>query len=111
MAVVALSARHKRMLGSGLRELVLRFCVGAGVLLGVLWALHHQYVPPKHPCPALHAARGLAAVRAGGRCISSDLAAAVGAWLIPIGVGAIVGTFVGFMLALTIRLGRKPRVG
>jgi hypothetical protein len=24
---------------------------GAGVLLGVLWAVHHQYVPPNIPVP------------------------------------------------------------
>jgi hypothetical protein len=41
-------------------------------------------------------------------CISSDLSAALGAWVIPICVGAIVGMLVGVVLAQTIRLGRKP---
>jgi hypothetical protein len=110
MTVVALNARQKRMLGRELRDLVLRVCVVAGVILGGLWALHHQYVPPRHPCPGIHA-RGSPVVRAFGRCLSSDLSAAVGAWVIPICVGAIVGMLVGVMLALTIRVGRRARVG
>ena len=55
--------------------------------------------------------RGSGVVRAFGRCLSSDLSATVGAWVIPICVGALLGALVGVMLALTIRVGRRPRVG
>ncbi len=110
MAVVALSARQKRTLGRELRDLVLRVCLVAGIVLGGFWALHHQYVAPQHPCPAIRA-HGSAVAGAAGRCISSDLSAAIKAWAIPICVGALLGMFVGVMFASMIRVGRKPRVG
>jgi hypothetical protein len=94
-------------MGRELRDLVFRLSTIAGVLVGAFWGFHHQYVAPQHPCPGIHA-RGSAAARAAGRCISSDLSAALGAWVIPICVGAIVGMLVGVVLAQTIRLGRKP---
>lgn len=110
MTVVALSAGQKRMLGRELRDLVFRLCTAAGILLGGLWALHHQYVQPRHECPGIHT-RGSAAVRAFGRCLHSDLSEIMMAWAIPIGVGALLGTLVGVMFALMIRVGRTPRVG
>jgi hypothetical protein len=110
MAVVAFSARQKRTLGRELRDFVFRLSTTAGMLLGAFWAFHHQYVAPQHPCPGIHA-RGSAVARAAGRCISSDLSAAIKAWVIPIVVGALVGMLLGVVLAQMIRLGRTPRVG
>jgi hypothetical protein len=110
MSVVALSARQKRTLGRELRDFVFRLSTIAGLLLGAFWAFHHQYVAPQHPCPGIHA-RGSAAARAAGRCISSDLSAALGAWVIPICVGALLGMLVGVMFASMIRVGRRARVG
>lgn len=97
------------MLGRELRDLVFRVCVAAGILLGGLWALHHQYVQPRHQCSGIRAS-GPAAVRAFGRCLHSDLSGVMMAWAIPICVGALLGTLVGVMLALMIRLGRRPQV-
>lgn len=80
-------------------------CAIAGVTGGFLWALHHQYVAPKHVCASRHLGARKAQVL--GACIGSDLSHAVLAWIIPIGVGAIIGMLVALPLVLMIRLGRS----
>jgi hypothetical protein len=117
MAVVALSARHKRTLGHELRDLVFRVFVTAGILLGGLWALHHPYVQPEHLRGGLcvvHTARHAfvrTAMQSVQKCVSSDLSGVAKAWVIPISVGALLGILAGFALASMIRLGRRPRLG
>jgi hypothetical protein len=74
----------------------------AGLVGGFLWAYHHRYVAPKHVC-----ARARTGVRA-TTCLSSDLSHALASWVIPIGVGMLIGAAVGLPLALMIRLGRSP---
>jgi hypothetical protein len=108
----SLNAR-KRKLGRELREFVLRACMTAGGVLGGLWALDHQYVPPKHICNSAFrghqpGAKGVTGERLLGTCITSDLSHILLAWFIPIGVGLIIGALVGFALALMIRVGRSP---
>ena len=110
MTLVAPNARQKQKLGHEIRDFLFRLSTVAGILLGAFWAFHHQYVAPQHPCPGIHA-RGSGVVRTFGRCFSSDLSATGEAWVIPICVGALLGMLVGVMLALTIRVGRRPRVG
>jgi hypothetical protein len=43
-----------------------------------------------------------------GHCIGSALASAMAYWLIPIGVGLLLGVSVGVVLGSMIRLGRGP---
>jgi hypothetical protein len=78
----------------------------AGLAGGFLWALHHQYVAAKHVC--VHGGHQLGATRTATTCLSSDLSHALAAWVIPIGVGVLIGAAVGLPLALMIRLGRSP---
>jgi hypothetical protein len=107
-----LNARQKRKLGRGLRDLVLKVCMIAGVAGGFLWAVHHQYVSPKHLCDIAPRGHRLAKGATGGRvlgtCITNDLLHILLAWFIPIGVGLLIGVLVAVPLVLMIRLGRSP---
>jgi len=104
---VSMTARRKRALGRELRDAVFRLCSAAGLLLGLLWALHHHQ-PAKRPSSAAcseHGAPHLAISRV-GHCIGSEFSSALLSWLTPMGIGLLVGVIVGVVLASTIRLGR-----
>jgi hypothetical protein len=106
--LVSLTARQKRALGRDLRDAVFRLCSAAGVLLGLLWDLSHSSArgrPLSGACRA-HAA-GHAAMGMLARCIGSELSSVILAWLIPVGVGLLLGALVGVLLASMIRLGRS----
>ena len=84
------------MLGRELRDLVFGACSIAGIVLGGKWAAHHQYVP--HACPS--APRGHSLL---GQCVATTLSQVLQAWLVPIGIGLIIGASVGLALAVMIR--------
>jgi hypothetical protein len=106
---VTVNARQKRALGRELRDVVFRICSVAGLVFGALWASHHRYISPAAGhgggCAAHHAPRE--ALRGVGRCVGTELSNAVMAWVIPGGVGLLLGALVGAMLASVIRLGRR----
>jgi hypothetical protein len=105
-----LSARTKRRLGKGLRELVVRAGAIAGLIGGFAWAVHHQVATPKCHIPAArgpqHAGGGHISVLGG--CLGSGLSHVLLAWLVPIAVGGVLGTLVALPLVTSIRLGRRP---
>ena len=84
------------MLGREVRDLVFKACSIAGIVLGTKWAANHQYVP--HACPS--APRGHPLL---GHCIGSMLSQALESWVIPIGIGLIIGMSVGLALTVMIR--------
>jgi len=92
-----------------LRDTVFRLSSAAGVLLALLWDLRHGSAtgrPSSAACRA-HAA-GHAAMGILSHCIGSELSSAILTWLIPVGVGLLLGVLVGVLLASMIRLGRGP---
>jgi hypothetical protein len=75
----------------------------------MLWDFRHPKFA-QHPSSAAcseHAAHHIAASRV-GHCIGNEFSSALAYWLIPIGIGLLVGMFVGVVLASMIRLGRGP---
>jgi membrane glycosyltransferase len=103
---VSMSARRKRALGRDLRDTAFRLCSAAGLLLGLLWTLHHHQ-PAKRPSSAAcsqHGAHHLAIQV--GHCIGNEFSSALLSWLTPMGIGLLVGVIVGVVLASMIRLGR-----
>jgi hypothetical protein len=81
----------------------------AGVVLGMLWDLHHQPGKrPSSPACSEHGAHHVAISQA-GQCIGHATSSALLSWLTPIGIGLLVGTLVGVVLASMIRLGRGSR--
>lgn len=106
---VSMTARRKRALGRELRDTVLRLCLAAGVSAGILWDLRHPK-SAQRPASATcsdHAAHHIAASQV-GQCVGNEFSSALAHWLIPIGIGLLVGMFVGVVLASMIRLGRDP---
>src|ERR1700722_2427221 len=105
---VSTAARRKRALGRELRDLTFRLSVVAGIFAGLLWYLHHPHSSRTHSqatgCAAHHGHR-LAASQL-GHCVGSALSRELVSWLIPIGVGLLLGTVIGIALAQIIRLGR-----
>jgi hypothetical protein len=104
-----MTARQKRALGRELRDTLFRLCSAAGVFLGLLWDLHHHLSaqrPSRADCP-VHSA-GHAAISRFGHCLGSELSSIVLSWLIPIGIGLLLGALVGVLLASMIHLGRGP---
>lgn len=92
------------MLGRELRDLAFRGCTLAGGFIGGLWALHHQYVSPKHACqPPI---RGHRTALVGTQCVTNDLSHAILAWVIPVAAGVLIGALVGLALAMLIRVGQ-----
>jgi ethanolamine transporter EutH len=109
---VVLDARRSRVLRRELRDLVFKLCSIAGVALVFLWALHHQATLAQLSRGACsrHAA-GHAATITLGRCLGSELPSIMRTWVIPIGVGALLGAIIALGCALMIRVERGPRRG
>lgn len=104
----ALSPRQRRILGSELRDLVVRLCGAGGGFLGLISGLHH----PSKPHQVDPAQCGAHAAHPVAQCVHSiDFAGPIGAVLIPTCIGMLVGVLIGLLVASMIRLGRPPQLG
>ena len=89
-----------------LRELVLSLSSIVGLFAGFSWALHHQVRVQAlssracHPHPAGHGAKAL------GYCIGDDFARILLAWLVPMGVGLLLGALAGLLLVVAVPVAR-----
>jgi hypothetical protein len=99
-----MTGRRKRALGRELRDTVFRLCSATGVFLGLLWDLHHHQ-SAQRPSSAGCRKHG-AHISQVGHCIGDALSSALASWLIPIGIGLLVGAIVGVAFASMIRVGR-----
>jgi len=109
---VVLCQRQRRSLGRELRDLVFRLCSGGGLLLGLIWGLHHYNAKPEHVAacdPSRLAHHHARAVGLFGHWISNGLESGMLRILVPSGIGLGVGVLVGVFAASLIRLGRKPK--
>jgi hypothetical protein len=109
---VSMTTRRKRALGREVRDTVFRLCSVGGLVLGMLWNLHHHQAgkrPSSAACSG-HGADHIAISRA-EHCIGNAISSTLISWLTPMGVGHLVGVIVGVVLASMIRLGRGPARG
>lgn len=106
---MSLTARQKRAFGRELRDTLFRLCSAGGLFVGLLWDIHN-HLSVQRPSRATCSVHGVghAAISRIGHCIGNELTGIVVSWLIPIGVGLLLGALVGALLATTIRLGRSP---
>jgi hypothetical protein len=83
-----------------LRDIVFRLCVGAGLLLALVYGVHHA--PKPSSCPPQHGIHHGATV---GQCINKGLGQVLGQWALIIAGGAIVewARFRGQFWALVAR--------
>jgi len=92
------------MIGRGLRDLVFRGCTVAGGFLGFSLALKDHRGPQRAPniCRTHAHAYVHAHVleHAITQCIGSDLATAVLSWVLPVGLGLLIGAVVGCLFCL-----------
>jgi len=113
-SLVGLSSRQRRMLGRGLRDLVFRGCTGVGGFLGFSLALKDHRTSPQRVPSACHThahayAHAHLLAHTFAQCIDPSLMEAMLSWLIPVGLGLLIGAFVGCLLALMIPVGRRPK--
>jgi hypothetical protein len=103
---VALNARQKRALGRELRDVVFRLCTAGGLALGVLWGVYRHYVQTSQGhhrlCGAHPASRAVSHLL--GRCAAAGLSDVMLSWLIPAGLGLLVGALLGLLLTSEVRL-------
>ncbi len=103
---MALNARQERALGRELRDVVFRLCSAGGLVLGVLWGAYGHYVQNAHGhqrlCGAHQATRAFS--QSLGRCAATGLADVILSWLIPAGLGLLVGALLGLLLTSEVRL-------
>jgi hypothetical protein len=103
---VALNARQKRALGRELRDVVFRLCCAGGLVLGVLWGVYRHYGQTSQGHHRLCGAHAVsrAVSHSLGRCAAAGLSDVMLSWLIPAGLGLLVGALLGLLLTSEVRL-------
>ena len=89
-----------------------RGCTVTGGFLGFSLALKdHRGPPQRAPSTCQLHARAPAHVlmHSAAQCIDTSLMTAVLSWVLPVGLGLLIGAVVGCLLALMIPVGRRPK--
>jgi hypothetical protein len=85
---------------------VFRLCCAGGLILGLLWGVYRHYVHTGQGHHRLCGAHPVGRVvsQAVDRCAVTGLADVMLAWVIPVGLGLLIGALVGLLLTSEVRL-------